>query len=342
MIINKIKIYLLLQIIKYFVLILFIFLSVAWLLQITRLFTLTNFLHIQVFDVFLLSIYLIPNIITIITPFILIFGLLLCFIKLNKDNELIAILSLGLGLRPFKNTLYIFSLIFFFIFTILNVYLAPKIYELYKIKEYELRNTLDFNNMAFSNFLNLNKTTILDFDKKDNQYHDMLISYLDDKENIVYAKRGKIFNKNNFYYFELSDGFKISVDNYNEIENLEFKSYVLKIENKNNNNLEIIDKNTLTIFDDLNSKNYLNITFKIIDIILILFILIFFYSNNLKEIKFETKNNIFFIVFSVTILIINQIIKNSETILINYLSIMIFVLMISLIIFYTKRKYEKN
>tara|TARA_Y200000002_G_scaffold383212_1_gene404072 strand:+ start:2331 stop:3230 length:900 start_codon:yes stop_codon:yes gene_type:complete len=299
-------------------------------------------MNIQIIDVIFLSFYLIPNLITVISPFILIFGLVLCFIKLNKDNELIAILSLGLGLRPFKNTLYIFSLIFFFIFTILNVYLAPKIYELYKIKEYELRNTLDFNNIAFSNFLNLNKTTILDFDKKDNQYHDMLISYLDDKENIVYAKRGKIFNKNNFYYFELSDGFKISVDNYNEIENLEFKSYVLKIESKNNNNLEIIDKNTLTIFDDLNSKNYLNITFKIIDIILILFILIFFYLNNLKEIKFETKNNIFFIVFSVTILIINQIIKNSETILINYLSIMIFVLMISLMIFYTKRKYEKN
>ncbi len=339
---SKINIYLFLQIVKHIILVLFIFLSVAWLLQLTRLFTITNFMNIQIIDVIFLSFYLIPNLITVISPFILIFGLVLCFIKLNKDNELIAILSLGLGLRPFKNTLYIFSLIFFFIFTILNVYLAPKIYELYKIKEYELRNTLDFNNIAFSNFLNLNKTTILDFDKKDNQYHDMLISYLDDKENIVYAKRGKIFNKNNFYYFELSDGFKISVDNYNEIENLEFKSYVLKIESKNNNNLEIIDKNTLTIFDDLNSKNYLNITFKIIDIILILFILIFFYLNNLKEIKFETKNNIFFIVFSVTILIINQIIKNSETILINYLSIMIFVLMISLMIFYTKRKYEKN
>tara|TARA_B100000242_G_scaffold294105_1_gene274816 strand:+ start:2376 stop:3398 length:1023 start_codon:yes stop_codon:yes gene_type:complete len=339
---SKVNIYLFFQIVKYVTLVLFIFLSVAWLLQLTRLFTITNFMNIQIIDVIFLSFYLIPNLITVISPFILIFGLILCFIKLNKDNELIAILSLGLGLKPFKNTLYIFSLIFFLIFIILNLYLAPKIYEQYKIKEYDLRNTLDFNNIAFSNFLNLNKTTILDFDKKDNQYHDMLISYLDDKENIVYAKRGNILNKNNFYYFELSDGFKISVDDENEIENLEFKNYVLKIENKNKNNLEIIDKNTLTIFDDVNSKNYLNITFKIIDTILILFILIFFYLNNLKEIKFETKNNIFFIIFCVTILIINQIIKNSETLLINYISIITIILMISLIIFYIKKKYEKN
>ena len=87
MVIDKIKIYLFSQIIKYFFLILFIFLSVAWLLQITRLFTVTNFLHIDVLDILLLSLYLIPNLITVILPFILIFSLLLCFIKLKKDNE---------------------------------------------------------------------------------------------------------------------------------------------------------------------------------------------------------------------------------------------------------------
>ena len=86
MYIDKIYIYLFSQITKYFILILFIFLSVSWLLQITRLFTVTNFLHIDVLDILLLSLYLIPNLITVILPFILIFGLLLFFIKLKKDN----------------------------------------------------------------------------------------------------------------------------------------------------------------------------------------------------------------------------------------------------------------
>ena len=70
-----------------------------------------KFLHIDVLDILLLSLYLIPNLITVINPFIIIFGLLLCFLKLKRDNELIAILSLGLGLKPFKNSLISFCLI---------------------------------------------------------------------------------------------------------------------------------------------------------------------------------------------------------------------------------------
>ena len=103
------------------------FLSVAWLLQITRLFTITNFMHINILDIIFLSFYLIPNLISVITPFILIFGLLLCFIKLNKDNELIAIFSLGLGLKPLKQCLFLFSIIvLIFLFFLIYVLLIQK------------------------------------------------------------------------------------------------------------------------------------------------------------------------------------------------------------------------
>ena len=74
MFIKKINLYLFTQIFKYFFLVLFIFLTVAWLLQVTRLFTITNFMQINILELFLLSLFLIPNIITVIVPFILIFG----------------------------------------------------------------------------------------------------------------------------------------------------------------------------------------------------------------------------------------------------------------------------
>lgn len=339
---RKINTYLLFQISKYFLLILFIFLSIAWLLQITRLFTITNFMYIEIVDIVLLSFFLLPNIVTIIVPFILIFGLLLCFIKLNKDNELIAILSLGLGLQPFKYALLFFSIIVILFFSVLNFYIAPKVYKQYKIEESNLRNTLDFNNMAFSNFLNLDKTTVLDFKKKNNEYQDLLISFFDEKENIIYAKKGNIFYENNLYNFQLSEGFKISIDQNNQIEKLEFLDYVLKIENKNINNDDIIDKNTNTIFDDIYTKNYLNITFKILDIFLIIFVFLLFYINNLQKINFGSMNNTYFSLSCIILLILNQILKNSEITLINYCSSIIFFMFLLFIMSYLKKNYEKN
>ena len=340
--IDKIKIYLLFQITKYFLLILFIFLSVAWLLQITRLFTITNFLHIEVFDILLLSLYLVPNLITVIVPFILIFGLLLCFNKLKKDNELISILSLGLGLKPFKSSLALFCLITISIFILLNFYLAPKVYGIYKIKEFEIRNTLDFNKILFSNFLNLDKNTVLDFSKKDNEYEDIFIIFFDDKENIVYAKKGIIFSKNNQYNFKLTNGFKISLNENEQIEKLEFLNYILKIDYKNLTNNKIIDRNTFTIIDDYNSKNYLNISFKLLDIFLIIYLIMFFYNNNLKEVNFNTFNNIYFTCSGICILIINQILKNSDILVKNYIFVMFSIICLSLLITNMKKKYEKN
>ena len=342
MIFGKINIYLFLQISRYFFLILFIFLSVAWLLQITRLFTITNFMHIEFLDVILLSFYLIPNIVSVIAPFILIFGLLLCFVRLNNNNELIAILSLGGGLKPFRNTLFFFSFIILFVFILLNFYFAPIIYKQYKIHENELRNTLDFDNMMFSNFLNLNKTTILDFKKNNNEYTDVFISFNDTKENIVYAKKGNIYDENNQYRFKLSNGFKISVDKENQIEKLEFLNYVLKIDKKTISKEVIIDKNTLTILDDIKSGNKLNIVFKSFDIILIIFIIFFFYNNNLKKINFEFNNNIYFALLCISILIINQIHKNSDVSLINYTITTSIIIFLSLTITWIKKRYEQN
>ena len=83
---NKINIYVFIQILKSCTLIFFIFLSISWLLQLTRLFTLTNLIQIDIFNVIFLSFFLIPNLLTIIIPFILIFGVLLCFVKLSKDK----------------------------------------------------------------------------------------------------------------------------------------------------------------------------------------------------------------------------------------------------------------
>ena len=121
--------------------------------------------------------------------------------------------------------------------------------------------------------------------------------------------------------FLINQGFKLSINDYNEIEKLEFENYILEIENENSLKFNNYDKNTLTIFDDIKNSNYLNISYKIFDVIIIFFIMYFFYQNNISNFNFNLKNNIFFITISIFMLLINQLIKNSEIELIFYVSI---------------------
>ena len=92
---NKINFYIFAEIFRGFLLILFIFLSIAWLLQFTRLMSISNLLQIDTLSILALSVYLVPNLFTTILPFIVIIGISITFIKLFKDREIITIFTLG-------------------------------------------------------------------------------------------------------------------------------------------------------------------------------------------------------------------------------------------------------
>ena len=170
-------------------------------------------------------------------------------------------------------------------------------------------------------------------------FEDIFISFFDQKDNIIYSKKGFIKNNKNQYIFQLNEGFKISIDQNNEIEKLEFKDYVLKVDKNNSDEFDNYDRNTLTIFDDIQNKNYINISFKVSDIIIAILIVYFFYQNNIIKINFTIKNNIFFILVSIILLIINQLLKNSDIQNIFYI-MSIFILSFSLIILSKIKKYE--
>ena len=88
---KKINQYVFIQIFKSCTLIFFIFVSIAWLLQISRLFSYLSNFQVKFLDILNLSIFLLPNIINVILPFIVIFGIIIAFIKMDKDKEIIAI-----------------------------------------------------------------------------------------------------------------------------------------------------------------------------------------------------------------------------------------------------------
>ena len=331
---NKINFYIFNELFRGFFLILFIFLSIAWLLQFTRLMSISNLLQIDTLSILTLSIYLVPNLFTVILPFIVIIGISITFIKLFKDREIITIYTLGLNTNSIKKPLLIFSFIIILLSITFNFYLSPNIYEKFKLNEYELRNTIDFEKIIFSNFIELNKNTIIDFKKNNNQFEDIFINYKDEKENIIFAKNGSIKKEGGNYLFSLNNGFKLTLLKNGNIEKLEFERYNIEFKDQEFKKYNNQDKNTSNFFEDLEFEDYLNISYKFYDSFIFILIFCFFYFYNIKKYKFDIKNILIFILSSTSILILNQIIKNVNTSLIFYIFFTFAYLFLFLIFYY--------
>ena len=308
---KKINLYVFIQIIKSCTLVFFIFISIAWLLQISRLFSYLNNLQIDFVNVLFLSFFLIPNLINVTLPFIIIFGLIIAFIKFDKDKEIIAIFSLGLSIKEILKPFFLISIIAIFLYLFLNLFFSPYIYDKYKQKEFDLRNSINLDNINISNFIQLDENLILDFSKKEDVFEDVFIRFIGENENIVFAKKARIIKEPKKFIFNLSEGFKLSFIN-NKIEKLEFENYKLNFPLKNENNYNNYDKNTLTLFNLIKYKDYKSMIERMFDTLILLTVIIFFYFNNIKDNKFSINHIFIYLFFSILIIIFQNIIKNLD------------------------------
>ena len=308
---KKINLYVFIQIIKSCTLVFFIFISIAWLLQISRLFSYLNNLQIDFVNVLFLSFFLIPNLINVTLPFIIIFGLIIAFIKFDKDKEIIAIFSLGLSIKEILKPFFLISIITIFLYLFLNLFFSPYIYDKYKQKEFDLRNSINLDNINISNFIQLDENLILDFSKKEDVFEDVFIRFIGENENIVFAKKARIIKEPKKFIFNLSEGFKLSFMN-NKIEKLEFENYKLNFPLKNENIYNNYDKNTLTLFNLIKYKDYNSMIERMFDTLILLTVIIFFYFNNIKDNKFSINHIFIYLFLSILIIIFQNIIKNLD------------------------------
>ena len=311
---KKINQYVFIQIFKSCTLIFFIFVSIAWLLQISRLFSYLSNFQVKFLDILNLSIFLLPNIINVILPFIVIFGIIIAFIKMDKDKEIIAIYSLGLSIDQIKKPIIFFLLIISIMYISLNYFLSPIVYDIYKNKEFNLRNLVNLEKVNIANFIEINENTIIDFIKEKNDFKDIFISFNDEYENQIFAKSAILENNNNEIIFNLLNGFKLSYKD-SDIEKLQFETYKF-----------------------IKDKDYNTILEKIIDTLIIITIIYFFYFLNIKKNNFSFKNILIFLIIIISIIVIHNVIKNIDLSFTN--SIMIILINILLpycYIFFEKR-----
>ena len=304
---SRIKLYILSEILKSCSLIFFIFVSIAWLLQISRLISTLNNLQIGLLDILWLSLNLLPNLVTVVFPFIVIFGIVLSYLKLNKEREILGIYSLGLSIKNISQPLLNFSIISLIFYSFFIFYFSPYSYEKFKKNEYDLRNNIIFDKIQLPNFIKIENKTIIDFDP---QLKNIFINDKDtDIENLIFAKNGLIKYSNEKYIFNLIDGFRIKILE-NEIEKLEFENYKFSITKKINEYEENSDSNTITLFESLENKNYVNIVNKISDIFILILIFLFFYFQIIKFNNFKINNIFIFILISIIFLLINHFVQN--------------------------------
>ena len=311
---NKINLYIFSQIVKSCTLIFFIFVSIAWLMQISRLFTIMNNLNIEFLDVLSLSFWLIPNLMNVTLPFIIIFGLVLSFLKLDKDKEIIAIFSLGLSTSVIKKPIILLLVISIGISFLLNFILSPYTYDIYKKKEFELRNKIEFDKINISNFIELNNNLLIDFENNNQKFEDILINFKKEENNLIYAKSGTIIEEDNKLIFTLFNGFKLIVTN-DEIEKLKFENYRIEFPGIKKNIYKNFDKNTVGIYELVNynkDSNKIIIIQRISDILIILSFVVYFYINIVKINNYRYNNFFLFIIFTIFFLITDNFLENTN------------------------------
>ena len=327
---NRINLYIFSQIIKSCILVFFIFVFIAWVLQISRLFGVMNHLQINSYEIFNLSLLIIPNLINVILPFLMIFGFVLTFIKLSKDKEIIAIYSTGLSINEIKKpiTLIIFLSIILSLF--LSFIFSPYTYNMYKKNEFNLRSSINFDKIDFSNFIKFNEDLTIDFENHNGEFRNILINITGENEVIIYSKKGEINQTTKMLSFKLIDGFKIEIKE-NNIENLKFDTYLASFPIDEKKIYTKSDPNSLGLYELLkenNIKSKVIILLRLIDSFIIVSLCVFYYINVIKKNNYSLSNQLFFIAVSILCLLIDNLlesytIENIAFVLILLLNILI-------------------
>ena len=194
----------------------------------------------------------------------------------------------------------------------LNLFFSPFSYNIYKEKEFNLRNSIEFNKINISNFIKFNDKLTIDFENNNGNYNNILINFEDEYENILYSKYGIIEQKSDKLIFKLKEGFKIKIKN-DKIENLKFDKYIIDFPIKKIKNYNKFDQNTLNLSELLKNKTKRNTTIiyhKIIDTLILISICFYFYFNVIKKNNYNFINSILFIIFSILALTIDHMLEN--------------------------------
>ena len=167
-----------------------------------------------------------PKVFTRILPFSIFVAIFYILNKYEVKNELIIYWNIGIKKIKFINNLIIFSILLLFFQLFFKIFLVPTSLDL--SRDYIRNSNIDFfpNLIKEKKFIDSVKNLTIFVEKK-NQNGELINIYLKDQMNdkksqIIYAKKGKFFFKDNDNLLILNDGSFIDIANQ-KITSFNFK-----------------------------------------------------------------------------------------------------------------------
>jgi len=237
-----------------------VFVGIIWLSQSFKTIKLIINKGADLSDFFVLSAYSLPSWLLIALPFGTFAGCMIAYLKLENDNEITVMKSIGLSpLKLSSPSFFVAFLASLILFTISH-FILPKTYKNFKILQNEIRNSSQNFILKDNIFLDINKnqTIFIGRLKENNELEEIFIQDRSDPSNIVefFSKSGFLTLDENII-LRMKDGTKISTDLKGKSTILNFRSYHLEIKRESSSAVQrVVEYNEYGFFELINkSKN---------------------------------------------------------------------------------------
>ena len=266
-----------------------IFFSMIWLVQSLGQIDLVIENGASLFDFLYISILPAPLWLMIIIPMSSLLAVIFVFNRFSNDKETLMFHLSGANIFFLVRPILLISVFNLILLTVINFYIIPKAYNIFKSKQFELRNNISQIFLREGVFNDIQEGLTVLVDKRVSKY-DLEGIFIYDTRNInkeidIFARKGKVVLTSSGPFFQLVDGNRREVKSDGKVLNeLSFKNYSINIARKKidpkfgwyDTNAESII-NLLTI-GDLNAKaeGHFRLSYPIMAITLPILSLVFF------------------------------------------------------------------
>ena len=237
-----------------------VFVGIIWLSQSFKTIKLIIDKGAGLSDFFVLSAYSLPSWLLIALPFGTFAGCMISYLKLENDNEIIVMKSIGLSPLKLSNPSFFVAFLASLILFTISHFILPKTYKNFKTLQNDIRNNSQNFILKENIFLDINEnqTIFIGRLKENNELEEIFIQDRSDPSSIVefFSKSGFLTLDKNIT-LKMKDGTKVSTDLKGKSTIINFRSYNIEIkrESSNSNAVQrVVEYNEYSFFELINKS----------------------------------------------------------------------------------------